>query len=170
MANPVFEVVRTVLAVREYQDRAIPDEVLDRIVEAGHLTASASNRQPWHFVVVRERQALQELGGLVKTGPYVAGAAAAIIVARERESRVGVSDASRAVQSMVLTAWADGVGSNWAGFGGLEEVRERFGIPEGFDVLAVLPFGYPVRPVRGKKNRKPLGEVASRERYGVPYR
>jgi nitroreductase len=170
MANPVFEVVRTVLAVREYQDRAIPDDVLDRIVEAGHLSASASNGQPWHFVVVRERPALQELGGLVKTGPYVAGAAAAIVVAYERGSRVGVSDASRAIQSMILTAWADGVGSNWAGFGGLEEVRQRFGLPDRYDVLAVVPFGYPTRPVRGKKNRKPLGEVVSRERYGTPYR
>jgi nitroreductase len=170
MPNPVFEVVRTVLAVRQYQDRAIPDDVLDRIVEAGHLTASASNGQPWHFVVVRERQALQELGGLLQTGPYTAGAAAAIVVAYERDSRTGLSDASRAIQSMVLTAWADGVGSNWAGFRGLEGVRQHVGLPDEYDVLAVLPFGYPTRPVRGKKNRKPLGAVASGERYGTPYR
>ena len=170
MANPVFEAVRTVLAVREYQDREIPDDVLGRIVEAGHLTASAANRQPWHFVVVRERQALRELGGLLRTGPYTAGAAAAIVVATERASRTGVSDASRAVQSMVLAAWADGVGSNWAGFGGLEGVRQYVGLPDTYDVLAVLPFGYPTRALgKGGKNRRPLGEVASRERFGTPY-
>lgn len=171
MPNPVFDAVRTVLAVREYQDREIPDDVLDGIVEAGHLSASASNLQPWHFVVVRDRQALRELGGLVRTGPYIAGSAAAVVVAYERGSRTGVSDASRAIQSMILTAWADGVGSNWTGFGGLDGVREYVGLPETYEVLGVLPFGYPRRALgRGRKNRRPLAEVASAERYGTPYR
>jgi hypothetical protein len=49
-------------------------------------------------------------------------------------------------------------------------VRQHVGLPDEYDVLAVLPFGYPTRPVRGKKNRKPLGAVASGERYGTPYR
>ena len=75
MSNPVFDAVRTVLAVREYQDKPIPHDVLERIVEAGHLSASASNVQPWHFVVVTDRAGLRELGGLVATGPYVAAAA-----------------------------------------------------------------------------------------------
>src|SRR2546421_7050923 len=155
MSNPVFDSVRTVLAVREYQDRPIPDDVMDRIVEAGHLSASSMNRQPWHFVIVRDGQALKDLGARVKTGPYVAGAAAAVVVAHERDSRFGVSDASRAVQSMILTAWADGVGSNWTGFGGLDEVREFVGLPATYDVLAVVPFGYPRRAGgRGKKKRE----------------
>jgi nitroreductase len=171
MPNPVFEAARTVLAVREFQDREIPDDVLDRIVEAGHLTASASNRQPWHFVVVSERQALEHLGGLLRTGPYTATAAAAIVAAYERASRTGASDVSRAIQTMILTAWAEGVGSNWVGFGGLEAVREYVGLPDACDVLAVVPFGYPARAVGGgRKKRKPLGEVVSRGRYGTSYR
>ena len=171
MSNPVFEAVRTVLAVREYQDREIPDDVLDRIVEAGHLSASSMNLQPWHFVVVRGRQELRDLGALVRTGPYIADAAAAVVVAYERESRFGVSDASRAVQSMVLAAWEDGVGSNWTGFGNVPEVREHVGLPDTYEVLAVVPFGYPARAVgKGKKKRKPVGEVVSSGRYGAPYR
>ena len=169
MSNPVFEAVRTALAVRDYQDREIPDGVIDRIVEASHLTASSMNQQPWHFVVVRDRQALRELGGLVRTGPYIAGAAAAVVVAYERRSPFGVSDASRAVQSMILTAWADGVGSNWAGFGHLDGVREQVGLPDTFEVLCVVPFGYPKQAIRGRKNRKPLAEVASLGRHGTPY-
>ena len=61
MSSPVFEAVRTALAVGEYQDRDIPDDVVDRIGEAGHLTASSINQQPWHFVVVRDRQGLQSM-------------------------------------------------------------------------------------------------------------
>jgi nitroreductase len=170
MANPVFEAVRTVLAIREYRDKEVPEDVVRRVVDAGRLTASARNLQPWHFVVVRERKALQRLGQLVRTGPYNAGAAFAVIVAYERENRLGISDVSRAIQSMLLVAWADGVGSNWTGFGGLEDVAREFGVPESHEVLAVLPFGYPSRRVGlGKKNRKPLGEVVSSERFGRPF-
>jgi len=123
----VFDAVRTLLAVRRYQDRPVPDEVVRRIVEAGRLTASANNRQPWHFVVVRDRERLRQLGTLVKTGPYIADAQFAIAVGYEKSWAPGVSDASRAIQSMMLTAWSEGVGSNWAGFHGLEGAADLLG-------------------------------------------
>ena len=68
---------------------------------------------------------------------------------------------------MLLAGWADGVGSNWVGFGGLESARALLDIPASLDVLAILPFGYPARAVgRGNKQRKPLGDVAHLEKYG----
>ena len=165
-----FEAVRTMLAVRSYEDRPVPEELVRRIVEAGHLSASSMNLQPWHFVVVQEHGTLRRLGELAKTGPYIAQAPLAIAVVIE-DTRFAVSDASRAIQSMMLTAWSEGVGSNWVGFSGsLEGIKPLLGIPADLDVLAVLPFGYPEEAVgRGKKNRKPLAEIASRERYGQPY-
>jgi nitroreductase len=167
----VFEAIRTVLAVRSYQDRPIPQDVLDRVIEAGHLTASASNRQPWHFILVQNRETLRQLGALARTGPYIAEAQAAIVVLVAKNA-FGISDGSRAVQDMILTAWGVGVGSNWVGFaGGLDSVKPVLGIPAELDVLTILPLGYPAKTVgKGKKNRKPLNEVASRERYGQPYR
>ena len=171
VANQVFEAIRTVLAVREFQNRPIPEEVLRRIVEAAHLTASGGNLQPWHFVLVREPASLRELGSLVRTGPYTAGAAAAVIVAYEKKNHLGVSDASRAIQSMMLAAWGEGVGSNWTGFDQLENVRERFGLPDEYSVLAVIPLGYPKRKIGlGKKKRKPFDDVVSAERFGTPLR
>lgn len=165
----VFEAVRTILAVRRYQDKTVPKDALQRIVEAGRLTASSMNLQPWRFIVVQDRDTLGQLGALVKTGPYIAQAPLAIAVAVEK-TQFAVSDASRAIQSMLLTAWADGLGSNWTGFGGLEEVKTLLAIPDELDLLAVLPFGYPVDAVgRGKKQRKPLGDVVHRERYGQPF-
>jgi nitroreductase len=165
----VFEAVRTLLAVRRYQDRPMPEDVIRRIVEAGRLTASSMNMQPWHFIVVQDRDTLRRLGALAPTGPYIAQAPLAIVVAIDK-TRFAVSDASRAIQSMLLTAWADGVGSNWVSFGGLEDVKALLNIPAELDLLAILPFGYPAGAVgRGKKQRKPLGEVAHRERYGQPF-
>jgi len=167
--SDVFDAVRTLLAVRAYQDRTVPDEVVQRIVEAGRLTGSAKNAQPWHFVVVRDPETLRELGTLARTGPFIAEAPLAIAVAVEK-TPFAVSDASRAIQSMLLAAWAEGVGSNWAGFvGGLGQVKPVLGIPEELGVLAILAFGYPAESVgRGKKTRKPVGEVAHRERFGRP--
>src|SRR6267378_2871552 len=165
-AMDVFEAIRTLLAVRSYHDRPVPDVVVRRIVEAGRLTGSGMNRQPWHFIVIRDRATLERLGALAASGPYVAQAPLAIVVAVDK-TRFAVSDASRAIQSMLLTAWADGVGSNWVGFGGLDKVKAVLDSPAGLDVLAILPFGYPARAVgRGKKQRKPLREVAHLERYG----
>ncbi len=170
MTNAVFDAARTVLAVREFEDRPVPDDVVRRIVESARLTASSRNGQPWHFVVVREREGLQELGSLVPTGRYTASAAFAVIVAYDKASPYGASDVSRAVQTMVLTAWAEGVGSNWTGFGGMDAVASAFGIPPDYDVYAVIPFGYPRRKLGlGKKNRKPLGEVISDGRFGQAF-
>lgn len=165
----VFDGIRTLLAVRRYQDRPVPEAVIRRIVEAGRLTGSAMNLQPWHFVVVQDRETLRKLGALARSGPYTAEAPLAIVVAVEKTG-YAVSDASRAIHSMLLVAWSEGVGSNWVGFGGLEKVNALLGIPAKLDVLAILPFGYPADKIgQGKKNRKPLGTVAHRERYGQPF-
>src|SRR5689334_1978172 len=96
----VFEAVRTVLAVRKYRETPVPPEIVRRIVEAGRLTASASNKQPWHFIVVEDRETLRRLGALVRTGPYIAQAPLTIVVAME-QSPFAASDASRAIQSMI---------------------------------------------------------------------
>ena len=166
----VFDVARTVLAVREYRDDPLPDDLVRRIVEAGRLTGSSQNGQPWHFVVVTDRDTLRRVADAVPHGRYAAQAPLAIAVAVERRSRFGLSDASRAIQSMVLTAWAEGVGSNWTGFTGMDEVREILAIPEVYDVAAVVPFGYPTRKLgKGRKRRKPLAEVVSRDRFGRPF-
>jgi len=165
----VFDAVRTVLAVRGYQDKPVPEDVIRRVVEAGHLTASSQNGQPWHFIVVEQRETLQQLGTLAKSGPYTADAAFAVVVVIS-QSRFGVSDGSRAIQSMMLTAWAEGVGSNWVGFLGLDPVKPLLNIPEEMEILAIVPFGYPAKHVgRGKKNRKPMSEVVSREKFGEPF-
>src|SRR5262252_10481579 len=98
----VFDAVRTVLAVRKYQDKPIPLDVVRRIVEAGRLTGSSMNGQPWHFIVAQNRDTLRQLGAQAKTGPYIAQAPLAIVVAIQRTT-FAVSDASRAIQSMILT-------------------------------------------------------------------
>jgi nitroreductase len=165
----VFDAIRTLLAVRAYQDRPVPEAVLRRILEAGRLTASAMNKQPWHFIVVQNPDTLRQLGAIAKTGTYIAQAPLAIVVAI-KPTRNAVSDASRAIQHMLLAAWGEGVGGNWVGAVGLAALKPLLGIPDEFDVLAILAFGYPANPVgQGKKERKPLPEIAHRERWDQPF-
>lgn len=165
----VFEAVRTVLAVRTYQSKPLPPEVVRRIVEAGRLTGSSKNGQPWHFIAVENPETLHQMGALARTGPYIAQGPLAVVVAIEK-TEYAVSDASRAIQSMILTAWADGVGSNWVGFLGMAKVKALLAIPDALDVLAVLSFGYPAEArSQGKKRRKPFSEVVHRERFGQPF-
>ena len=165
----VFETVRTVLAVRAFQEKPIPEDVIHRIVESAWLTGSSRNGQPWHFIIVQDRAMLKQLGLLARTGPYIVQAPLAVVVAMD-PSPYAVSDASRAIQSMILTAWSEGVGSNWVGFHNLEQIKPLLGIPPEVDVIAIVPFGYPVKKLgKGRKNRKPLGQVAHRERFGQPF-
>jgi len=165
----VFDAVRTVLAIRQFQDKPIPEAVIQQIVEAANVTASSINGQPWHFVVVQDKEMLRQLATLARTGPYIAQAPLAIVVGME-QSPYAVSDASRAIQDMILTAWSQGIGSNWVGFENLQQVNPVLGIPEEITILAILPFGYPVATVgKGKKKRKPLSEVVHRERWNQPF-
>jgi nitroreductase len=166
----VFDVVRTVLAVRTYTKKRVPADLVHRIVEAGRLSGSAGNGQPWHFIVVEERATLRALGEIMTSGPYIADAAFAIVVAVKKDSPYAVSDTSRAIQNMILTAWADGIGSNWTGFGPLPAVEKLLGIPETHEALAVVPFGFPDAKLGvGRKKRKPMKKVASRERFDEPF-
>ena len=166
----VFEAIRTVLAVRAYADRPVPHEVVQKVIEAARLTGSSKNDQPWHFVAVERPETLKALSEVATSGRYVGEAAFAVAVAVRSDSIYGVSDGSRAVQSMVLAAWEEGVGSNWIGFANLEPVEEILGVPDGYDILALLSFGYPAQSLgRGNKRRKPLAEVASSERFGTPF-
>ena len=164
-----FDAIRTVLAVRHFKDTPISEPIVRQIVEAGHLTASGGNSQSWHFIVVRDKETLRQLGQLARTGPYISQAPLAIVVAMD-PSPFAVSDSSRAIQDMILAAWSQGVGSNWVGFNNLPEVNPLLGIPEEVSVLAILPFGYPAQAAgKGRKKRKPLGEVAYNERWGQPF-
>ncbi len=166
-----IDAIRTVLAVRRFKDTPIPEPIVRQIVEAAHMTASSQNGQPWHFIVVRDKETLRRFGQIARTGPYIPQAPLAIVVAMDRSSPFAVSDGSRAIQDMILAAWSQGVGSNWVGFNSLPEVNPLLGIPGDVTVLAIVPFGYPADAVgKGLKKRKPLSEVAFNERWGEPFK
>lgn len=157
----VLEAIKTTLAIRTYKDEPVPDDVIHQVLEAGRLTSSGGNGQKWDFVLVQDRATLELLAANASSGPYIAGAAFAIVVVTE-DSAFGISDASRAIQNMTLAGWALGLGSVWVGFAGmLTQINPLLGIPEDKVVASILPFGYPAKssPGKGIKKRKPFEEV-----------
>jgi nitroreductase len=163
-----FECIVTKLDVREFEQRAVPAEVIFRVLEAARLTGSGRNAQHWRFILVRKRENLEALARDSTTGKWVAGASFAVIVLTDPSLPFHQIDAGRAVQDMQLAAWNHGVASCL--FTGIrqEALRRDFNIPGHLQATAVVGFGYPLRPLRGRKNRRPLRELAFSEAYGNP--
>ena len=167
----VYEAVRTRLTVREFKPDLVPDEVVDRLLRAVQWAPSSRNRQPWRMVVIRDRETLRQIGSIASSGRFVADAPMAIAVAMENADRPDL-DAGRAVQQMELVAWEEGLGTCFVGLrmaGQDRRIKQLLGIPESFDLVTVLPFGYRLegsQGSQGRKNRKSLSDIAHWEKYG----
>ena len=166
----VFACVRTRVETREFKPDPVPEAVIRKILEAGRWSPSQRNRQPWHFIAIQHRETLQQLGAMAASGSYLADAPLAIAVVTEG-ARAPLIDGTRAISSMQLVAWEEGLGSCWIGSVDREGVKRLLGLPEACELITVLPFGYPTDAAKGlKKRRKPLEQMAHRERFGTPYR
>jgi nitroreductase len=157
--------------VREFDDRPIAPEDLDRILEAGRRSPSSQNWQPWDFVLVTDRVQLQELSQVFYGAHHVAGAAAAIAVigpAGDNEFRRAQFDLGQATMSLTLAAADLGIGSCHAGVTDLPLARQVLGLPKDRDWLLLLSLGYPagrpLTPVRSPQ-RRPFDDVVHRGRW-----
>ena len=158
-------------SVRDYEDRQIPEEKLTRILEAARLAPSASNRQPWKFIVVKERKRRQELAQAANGQTFVGEAPIVIVAVATNVEHImpcGVSsypvDLAIAVDHMTLAAVDEGLGTCWIGAFSQQRVREILGIPEKYRVVVLLPLGFPRRE-REMKVRKALGEIICYETF-----
>ncbi|MFW9905529.1 MAG: nitroreductase family protein [Candidatus Thorarchaeota archaeon] len=150
------------LEIRDFdEEKEIPEDLIRKVVEAGRLAPSAMNRQPWRFMIIREKDRLKKLASIKSSARFVgkAGFAVAIYV---KETRFSVIDATRAISTMQFAAWAldPPIGSCF-NFGWEEEkVAEILGAIDGFILFTIIPFGYPQNPkIVGKKKRLPWSEV-----------
>ncbi|BBE42283.1 nitroreductase family protein [Conexivisphaera calida] len=162
------EIVRR-LEVREYDGCPVPDDVKLKVLEAGRTAPSSRNSQPWHFILVDDPGLLKGLSELSFTGSYVGNAAFAVVVLVDVGAERADLDGARAAQTMALAAWSLGVASRFYTGLNAERVMDLLGIPaDRWRILGVLSFGYPAKRLRGRKTRKSLEEVASRNRFGAP--
>jgi nitroreductase len=161
-----FDAIASVLDVREYADRPVSKEVKFRVLEAGRLTGSGSNRQHWRFLLLQKKEDLKKLAQDSKWGKWVEGSNFAIVILTDPKLPYHMIDAGRSVQDMKLAAWDMGVASGV--FTSIDEkkLRSDFGIPQSMDPTITVGFGYPKRKITGKrKQRNALSEVSYIDRY-----
>jgi len=160
--------IRTRREIRDYEDKPLPPETLQRILEAGRFAPSSKNSQPWHFIVVRNNQTLRKISDLTPTGKHIANAPAAIAVVMDG-AKLPEIDGTRAIQNMVLAAWSLGVGSCWVTNFYEDGVKDLLGVPQRMKLITVMPFGYPTEPkTNRKKIRRPMSEILHYEKFSQP--
>ncbi len=150
-------------SVRKYTGEPIPGKDLEKIVDAGRLAATGSNRQPWDFVVVTDRAMIERLKVAAE---WMEKAAAIIAVVMDPSSRWWVEDGSAAVENILIASTALGYGSCWLEGYTLpheEEFKKLLGVPKEKRLLTLVPIGVPAEePTREKRS---LQEVLHWERY-----
>ena len=153
--------------VRDYEPRALPREVEERILDAGRLAGSAKNRQPWRFHVIS--------GDLLVTAVYeptnLRGAPFVVAIVVSGKGPVSF-DAGRAAQNMLLAAWNEGVGGSPNGIADEAAARAALELEEEERIAIILSFGYPTKPRdpqahsvdewSARANRRPLQESVRR--------
>jgi nitroreductase len=158
-----LEAIRKRRSVREYTGEPIPREDLETIVDAGRLAASGHNNQPWDFVVVTERDMIEQLK---VASLWMEKAGAIIAVVMDPSSRWWQEDGSAAVENMLIAATALGYGSCWLQGYTIpreEEFKTLLEIPEEKRLMTLVPLGVPVQwPTKEKKT---LEQVIHWERY-----
>jgi len=164
----VFEAIRTRRSIRRYQKKTVEQEKLSRVLEAARLSPSATNSQPWKFIVVTDPEVKEKLRAAYNRDWFIS--APVIIVGCALPSKAWVRhdgeeywkvDVAIAMQSLILAARAEKLGTCWIGAFREEEVKKALGIPEDARVVAMTPLGYPAEEKGPVTNRKPLDEIVS---------
>jgi nitroreductase len=156
---------------RRYDDRPIPPDVERRILDAGRLSGSAQNKQPWRFLVVESPEVRGRLAEAVFEPGNIRGAQLVVAIAVSGKGPTSF-DAGRAAQNMLLAAWDLGIGGSPNGMPDRDAAGEILGVREGESPAIVLTFGYPAKPRdptarsveewSGRAKRRPLDELVER--------
>ena len=159
-----IEVVKKRRSIRRYKPDPVPEDALRQILEAARLAPSAGNRQPWHFIIVRDEDKKNQLG----IPSWASEAPIVIVGCADTETRgepVCFIDVAIAFEHIVLAAANFGLGTCWIGrLGADETIKKALEIPEHIRVIAVTPLGYPDE-TPSPKPRKPLSEIIHHDKF-----
>ncbi|HVP22692.1 MAG TPA: nitroreductase family protein [Conexivisphaerales archaeon] len=161
-----YQAVVSRIEVREFATKRVPRSLQVKVVNAARMAPSAYNKQLWNFVLVNDKELLAELGALSPTGRYIKDAPFAVATFVDKSYPQYSLDAMRAVQGMMIAAWGMGLGSCFVGGIDREKAAAALGAPAELYLFTITPFGYPKKKLKGRKDRKPLEEVASLNKFG----
>ncbi len=154
-----FEVIKNRKSVREYSDREVKKELIEKIVDAGRLAATARNEQPWEFIVTSDKRTLKKICDMCPNGPFIKDASHLVAVF-SKDTKYYLEDCSAATQNMLLVIEALGLGGCWVAGDKkdyAENIRKIFNEPDGYKLVSMITVGYP------KKEEKPHAKKSLKE-------
>ncbi len=171
----VFEAIQKRKSVRNYEQKPVSKETLQKILDAGRSAPSAGNLQPWHFVVVTDPEKRKALSKGVYAKFLQQTPVVVVLCGDEKASpHWYVVDVALAGENMVLAATAEGLGTCWIGSFDEADVKDQLNIPGNLRVVAMLSVGYAqekeslsTRVFRMVRRQKTEEDVVSWETYGA---
>jgi nitroreductase len=146
-----LEAIHTRRSIRQYQDKAVPEELVEKLLAAAMSAPSARNAQPWQFVVVTDRKMLQEMSRVNPNAAMAAHAPLGILICGDLRLELSagywVVDCAAAAQNMLLAAHALGLGAVWTGIYPRQERMVGFhrllSLPNEVHAHSLIVIGYP---------------------------
>jgi len=166
-----YKTIISLRSVRQFDSsRPIDDQTLHHILQAGRMSGSSKNTQPWWFIAIKDRDTLTALSKCGDFAQHLAGATLAIAIVFDPQFYRGEFDSGRTAQNMMLAAWADGVGSCIASMHREDDAKNLLGVPKDHRLQHIISFGYPQpidqsTPAVKRRGRRPLEEIVMRERW-----
>lgn len=158
----ILDLIRTKRAVREFSSEPVPEEIMNEILEAGRFAQSSKNDQPWHFILIRDRDTLRQLSTCGRYAGHLAGAPFAIALVMQPGYDFDMGQAAACLQ---LAAWDRGVGSCIASMWEPDKARAILGVPADRQFDTAISFGYPAKTPGKIKDRRPLEDVVRLEKW-----
>jgi len=167
----VIDAIKNRISVRKYLDKDVEEEKLNEVLEAGRLAPSASNRQEWRYIVVRDKSTRKKLVEAANNQSFVGEAPVVIVCCAETDEHIMSCgekcypiDLAISIDHMTLRAVELGLGTCWIGAFNQDKVKKLLGIPDKIRVVNLLPLGYPAEK-KNTKIRKPLTEIVHYEKW-----
>ena len=166
-----YQTILSLRSVRQFDlSRPIEEAALHRVLQAGRMSGSSKDSQPWWFIVVKDRATLQALSRTGDYAQHLAGAAFAVAIVFDPRFYRGEFDSGRTAQNMMLAAWNDGLGACLASMHREDDCKAVLGVPPELRLQHIISFGYPLPvdqsiAVVQKRRRKPLEEIVMLERW-----
>ncbi len=159
----VWDAIQSKRAIREFKDEPLKQEEIEGILNAGRRSQSSKNSQPWHFIVVQDKDRLQKVSQLGDFMGHVAGAALCVVIVVPEENERTIwhfFDAGQSASYMQLAATELGIGSCLGTIYKPQEAKTLLEIPEDFQTRLVISFGYPADETALKRPLKSGGRNA----------
>jgi nitroreductase len=153
-------------SIRAYEDKPIPKEIVEEIIDTARLAPTSNNIQPWEFIVVTDNDVREKIADLTDYGKFIAQAGACVVVFSKNVKHY-LEDGSAATENILIAAHAFGLGTCWvAGYKKdyAEPIRQRLGVPDGYKLVALISLGYPAEAAEPHDKRS-LSEVLHWEKY-----